>query len=176
MSWWVEDSTPVLVWGCIVEVILIFALVKSGRLWLLYAMAGLALLVGGIVWHEKHTITDTKQIRASLYQAAAEMERNNLPGVLQYISPTAPDLVRQAKSISSTFKLDEVHLTNLKIQVNRFNHPPSATVDFFVRVSGADRAGNFPFANILQRAQVTMQLENGRWLVSGYTPGGINGR
>ena len=63
-EWFVEDSTPVLVWGLIFEVVLIFALVKSGRLWLLYAMAGLALVVGGIVWHEKHTITDAKQIRA----------------------------------------------------------------------------------------------------------------
>jgi hypothetical protein len=170
MSWFVEDSTPVLVWGAILEAVLIFALVKSGRVWLLYVMAGLALVVGGIVWHEKHTITDTKQIRATLFQAAAAMERNNLPAVLEFISPTAPDLRRQASQISSTVKLDEVHLTDLKIQVNRFNNPPTATVDFFVRVGGVDRSGNFPFANVMQRAQVTLRLENDHWLVSGYTP------
>ena len=82
-NWFVEDSTPVLVWGAIFEAVLIFALVKTGRLWLLYAMAGLALVVGGIVWHEKHTITDAKQIRATLNEAAAAMERNDLPAVLR---------------------------------------------------------------------------------------------
>ena len=138
-SWFVEDSTPVLVWGAIFEALLIFALVKTGRLWLLYAMAGLALVVGGIVWHEKHTITDAKQIRATLNEAAAAMERNDLPAVLQYISPTAADVRQQATQIASTFKIDNIHLADLKIQVNRFNNPPSATVDFFVRVSGASR-------------------------------------
>jgi hypothetical protein len=169
-NWFVEDSTPVLVWGAILEAVLIFALVKSGRLWLLYAMAGLALVVGAIVWHEKHTITDTKQIRSTLFQAAAAMERNDLPAVLNFISPTAPDLRRQANQISSTLKLDEVYLSVSKIQVNRFNNPPSATVDFFVRVGGIDRSGNFPFANYMQRGQVTLRLENDRWLVSEYTP------
>jgi hypothetical protein len=168
MNWLVEDSTPALVWGAIFEAGLIFALVKTGRRWLLYAMVGLALAVGGIVWHEKHTITDTKQIRATLYDAAAAMERNNLPAVLEFISPTAHELRAQANQISTTVKLDQVHLTDLKIQVNRFHDPPTATADFFVRVSGAARAGNFPFANFMPRAQVTLRLENGRWLVSGY--------
>jgi hypothetical protein len=176
MNWFVEDSTPVLVWGAILEALLIFALVKSGRVWLLYAMAGVALVVGAIVWHEKHTITDAKQIRATLYEAAEAMERNNLPAVLEFISPSASALRQQARGISGTVKLDEVHLGDLKIQVNRFHTPPTATVDFFVRVSGADRTGNFPFGNFLQRAQVTLQLENGRWLVSGYTPAADAGR
>ncbi len=169
MSWFVEDSTPVLVWGAILEAVLIFALVKSGRVWLLYVMAGLALVVGGIVWHEKHTITDTKQIRATLFQAAEAMERNNLPAVLEFISPTAPELRQKANQISLTFKLDEVHLADLKIQVNRFNNPPTATADFFVRLGGVDRTGGFPFANVTRRVQVMLRLENERWLVSGYT-------
>ena len=77
--------------------------------------------------------------------------------------------------MATNFKLDEVHLTGLKIQVNRFNIPPSATVDLFVRVSGADRTGNFPFANIMQRGKVTLRLENDRWLVSGYEPASDGG-
>ena len=176
MSWFVEDSTPVLVWGAILEAILIFALVKSGRLWLLYAMAGLALVVGGIVWHEKHTITDAKQIRSTLNEAAAAMERNDLPAVLQFVSPTAADVRQQANLIASGFKIDDIHLADLKIQVNRFNNPPSATVDFFVRVGGAARAGDFPLTAVLPRAQVMLRLENGRWLVSKYLQDSEAGR
>jgi len=175
-NWFVEDSTPVLVWGTIFEALLIFALVKTGRLWLLYAMAGLALVVGGIVWHEKHTITDAKQIRATLNEAAAAMERNDLPAVLQYISPTATDVRQQAAQIASSFKIDNIHLADLKIQVNRFNNPPSATVDFFVRVSGASRAGDFPFTVPLPRAQVMLRLENDRWLVWKYMQDADTGR
>lgn len=168
MNWFVEDSTPVLVWGAIFEAILIFALVRTGRVWLLYIMAALTLVVGGIVWHEKHTVTDTKLIRGTLYDAASAIERNDRAAVKALIAPSARDLFNEADRISSTFKFDEVHLTDMKIQVNRFHIPPSATADFLVRVSGADRTGNYPFANVMERVQVTFQLVNERWMVDGY--------
>jgi hypothetical protein len=174
MSWFVEDSTPVLVWGVIFEAVLIFALVRSGRPWILYIMAGVALVVGGIVWHEKHTVTDSKQIRAVLDDAAAAIVRNDSQTVLQHISPSAGNLRRQAVEISASYKFDDIRLTDVKVVVNRFHNPPTAIADFFVRISGSDRGGNFPFSSVLQQGQVTLQLEQGEWKVTGYSLGSQN--
>ena len=77
MTWFTEDSTPLLVIGVIIEALLVLGIVKTGRVWILYAMAAVALLVGAAVYIEKHTITDTKRVRAALDNAAAALEHND---------------------------------------------------------------------------------------------------
>jgi len=172
MDWFIEDSTPLLVIGALVEALLVFALVQTGRPKLLYAMVGTALLVGGLVWHEKHTVTDKKRIDAVLHDAAAAVERNDPAGVQDCISPGATDLRAQVPRVLSQFKFNEVVITGLTIKVNRFNNPPSAIAEFMVRVNGSDKAGNFPYNNLLERLKVTLLLENDRWLVSAYDANG----
>ena len=87
MSWFTEDSTPVLVLGVVTVAILLLALVKTSRLGLLYAIFGVALVVAAIVWIEKHTDTDTKRIRRVLDAACTAVEKNDVPGVLALIAP-----------------------------------------------------------------------------------------
>ncbi len=141
MSWFVEDSTPLLVIGVIVEALLLLAFVRTSRLGFLYAMGAVAIATAGFVWLEKHTITDTKRIRGVLNSAADAVGKNDVPRVLEFISPSAPSMRHEVSSVLGQFKIQEAYITGLTVKVNRFNVPPSATAEFYghVRTSPANR-------------------------------------
>jgi hypothetical protein len=171
MSWLTEDSTPALVLGVIFEALLVLALVKSGQRWLLYAILGLGVAVGAIVWIEKHTLTDTKRVRATLETAAAAMERGDLPGVLDRIAPSAALLRQQAQMIAKQVEVRSVSLSGLVVKVNRFNNPPTATADFTAFANIVDRTGMVPYNNVVRHLRLTLRWEHDRWLVDGYAEG-----
>jgi hypothetical protein len=168
MTWFTEDSTPFLVLGVIVEALLVLAVVKTGRVWILYAMVGVALVVGAIVWIEKHTITDTKRVRATLESAAAALEQNNLPGLLDCIAPTSLPLRDEAARVLRMAEFKSVYVSHLVVHVNRFNNPPSATADFTVHANGNDRTGMVPYSNFFRVLHVTFRWEKDRWLIESY--------
>ncbi len=173
MSWFTEDSTPILVWGAVIEALLIFALVKTGRVVLLYVMVGVALLAGGIVWKEKHTVTDTKLLRAALYDAAKVVESNDPKNVLPFISPNADrGQKEQILRYMGMLKFNEVHVWGEEIQVNRFTAPPTATIEFSVRLNVEDRSASMPYNNALLRLKATFELDHledgDHWLATGY--------
>src|ERR1700722_18804569 len=126
MTWFTEDSTPFLVIGVIAEALLVLALVKTSNLKLLYAMLGIVVVVGAIVWIEKHTITDTKRVRAALEIAATAMEHNDLAALQDCIAPQSLELRNQAARVLQMAKFQSVTTSQLTVHVNRFNNPPSA--------------------------------------------------
>jgi hypothetical protein len=168
MSWFTEDSTPVLVIGVIVAAFLLLALVKTSRLGLLYAIAGVVLVVGAIVWIEKHTVTDTKQVRGVLSAAAAAAERNDLKGVLDLISPSASATRNLVSGQMPQVEIHSVSLNGLQIQVNRLSTPPSATAEFTGVVNGRVKSGLYPYDNIVARCRIILVLENDRWLIDSF--------
>src|SRR5437016_5141738 len=127
MSWFTEDSTPVLVMGIIAEAILLLALVKTSRLGLLYAIAGVGVVVGAIVIIEKNTVTDTKRIRGVLDSAAAAVERNDVEGVLSFISSNAQTVRQQVTANLPQFEIRSAYIRGLEVRINRVNNPPTAT-------------------------------------------------
>jgi hypothetical protein len=172
-SWFVEDSTPLLVIGVITEAILILAFVKTSRLGLLYAMGAVAVVTAGLVWFEKNTLTDTKRIRIVLDSAAAALETNNVPAVLAFISPSAQGMRTEVSRVLPEVKIDKAWITGLKVTVNRFNVPPSAVAEFFGHVKGSERHGAAAMDNYVERFKVTLRLENDQWLMDSYEQQGI---
>jgi hypothetical protein len=167
MSWFTEDSTPILVMGVILEALLLLALVKTSRLGLLYAIAGVAVVVGAIVWIEKHTVTDTKRVRAVLDAAVAAAERNDKDGVLALISLSATATRNLVAAQMPQVEVHSVSISGLQIKINRLSSPPTATAEFSGLVNGKVKSGLYPYDNIPGRCRVTFRLENDRWLMDG---------
>jgi hypothetical protein len=166
VSWFTEDSTPVLVIGIVTEAILLLALVKTSRLGLLYAIAGVGVVVGAIVVIEKNTVTDTKRIRALLDSAAAAAERNDLPGVLEAISPNAQSLRQQVTAQLPQFEIQSAYIRGLEIKINRFNNPPSAVATFIGHVEGRMRRGDLATQHFPVQVKATLARgPNDRWLI-----------
>jgi hypothetical protein len=177
MTWFTEDSTPILVIGVIVEAILLLALVKTSRLGLLYAIVGVGIVTGAIVWIEKHTDTDTKRVRRVLDTAAVAVEKNDMPSLLTLISPTAQGMRSQVSGILPQVEIRKAYVTGLVVNVNRFHNPPTATAEFFGHAEGKDRRGVYADQHYIARFKVSLHLENDHWLMDGYEeqPGLGNG-
>jgi hypothetical protein len=172
-AWFVEDSTPLLVIGVITVAILLLAFVKTSRLGLLYAIGAVAVITAGLVWIEKHTMTDTKRIRLALDNACVALEKNDVPSVLVYISPSASTMRNEVSRLLPEIKIDKAWFTGLKVTVNRFNVPPSAVAEFFGHVKGSERHGAGSTDNYPERMKVTFRLENDQWLMESYEREGI---
>jgi hypothetical protein len=166
VSWFTEDSTPVLVIGIITVAILLLALVKTGRLGLLYAILGVGVVAGAIVVIEKNTVTDTKRIRTLLNSAAAAAERNDVAGVLEAISPNAQSLRQEVSRQLPQFEVQSAYIRGLEIKINRFNNPPSAVATFIGHVEGRMRRGGLATQHIPVQVKATLVLgPNDRWFV-----------
>ncbi len=169
MTWFTEDSTPLLVIGVIIEALLVLGIVKTGRVWILYAMVAVALLVGAVVYIEKHTITDTKRVRAALDNAAAALEHNDSAALVDCISPSSMALRDEAARVLRLAEFKSVYISRLTVHVNRFNNPPSAVADFVVHANGVDRTGMVPYNNFFRSLRVVFRWENERWLIESYS-------
>ena len=168
MTWFTEDSTPLIVIGVVIEALLLLGFVKTSRLGLLYAMAAVAIVVGAGVWIEKHTDTDTKRITRVLDAATVAVEKKNMPGLLALIAPSAAPLRAQVTSEFGELDVRDCYLRGLKITINRFNNPPTAKADFVGHVDGKLRHGLLPDGHYFAQFEVTLHLDNGHWLVNGY--------
>ncbi len=168
MTWLTEDSTPLLVLGLITEAALVVAFVKTSRLGLLYVIGGVAVVVGAGVWIEKHTVTDTKQIRRVLDDAAAALEKNDLNGVLGQISANSREMRQQVSAMLPQLEVHSASIGGLTVKVNRFNNPPSATAEFTGRVDGRERHGALADQPFIGRFKVGLVLEGDRWLIEKY--------
>ncbi|HKD36487.1 MAG TPA: hypothetical protein VKB78_06790 [Pirellulales bacterium] len=166
MSWFTEDSTPVLVIGIITVAILLLAFVKTSHLKLLYAIGGVVIIVATIVFIEKHTVTDTKRIRALLDSAAAAAERNDVAGVLDAISPNAQSLRQEVSRQLPQFEIQSAYIRGLDIKINRFNNPPSAVATFIGHIEGRMRNGGLAAQHIPVQVKATLvRGSNDRWFV-----------
>jgi hypothetical protein len=168
MSWFTEDSTPVLVLGIIAEAMLLLALVKTSRFGLLYAIAGVGIVVGAIVVIEKNTVTDTKLIRGVLDSAAAAAERNDVAAVLDLVSPASQSMRQEVTAQLPQFEIRSAYIRGLEIKINRINNPPSATAQFFGHIEGRLRRGTLPQDHYVARINVTLIRDKDRWLMDKY--------
>ena len=68
----------------------------------------------------------------------------------------------------SLVDVEEGHISDVEITINRLKSPPTAEANFLAVGRGKDRKGEFPYQGFAQRVKVQLQLQGGRWLVTGY--------
>ncbi|HEY1602624.1 MAG TPA: hypothetical protein VGG64_23675 [Pirellulales bacterium] len=171
MSWLVEDPTPTLVALVLFEAILTIALVKTGRGALLGAIAGVALLGGGLLVLEWFVVTEKERVEDTLAGAASALESNNPQAVIEFIDPTSP-MRREVAAEMSRLNIQKATFRRLDVTFNRHISPPTAKADFMGYINVKDRRGEVPYENFAGRFVVDLRQEGGRWLMTGYdTPG-----
>jgi hypothetical protein len=166
MSWLAEQPLLILIVGILVEAALFVALVQTGRKALLYVFLAAGLLFAGILAWERVTVTDREAVRATLYQIAAELERNDLDAVLTHVSPKAKESIAEAQRILPQVKIHEVKIKpNLEIKVRRVGDLHIADATFNVVVVVSSKSPMLADQRIPRYVEVTLHEENGRWLV-----------
>ncbi len=153
--------------GAALIVVLSIVLARTGEKLVAWTMLGVLLMTAALVAVERAVVTDTEAIAAALDGIAAALERNDVEGVLGYVSPSATTLRSRAKREMQEFTLREARvLSGLTVDID----PPgaeSAKAHFNGRFQGQDRRGTVPYNVIVLHFDVTLHKEGGRWLVTG---------
>jgi len=164
----VESPWPILFIGIAVEAVLAFLLLRTGQGKFLIAMLGVAafVVVGLVV--ERLVVTDREAVEQTLDAAVAAVRKNDLNGVLDCISPSAQDDRNHIRWVLGRVDVQEAHISDLDIKVNRLTSPPTADAKFLAVGRGKDKKGEWPYQGFAHRVVVQLRLEGGRWLVTGY--------
>jgi hypothetical protein len=164
-----ESPWSILVIGLAAEAILAVILVRTGRGVLLAAMAAVAVAVGIGLLVERLVVTDRKLVAQTIDGAAAALEANDLPRLLELLAPDAAETRQAASQVLQEGEFIQVRIYGLEVNVVRTTSPPTARATFNVIATGKDRRGVLgqqplpPFKLI-----VRLRWESGRWLITGH--------
>jgi hypothetical protein len=163
-----ESPWPWFILGIAVEAVLAVALLRTQRGYLLWVMLGVGafVLLGLLV--ERLVITDRKLVMRTLDAGVAAAKANNLDRLLDCISPTAKNPRDYARLVLSRAEVEDAHIHDLEITINRLTSPPTATARFLAVGKGRDRKGEFPNQPFAERVVVELRREGGRWLVADF--------
>jgi hypothetical protein len=164
-----ESPWPAIFFGIIVEAILAVVLVRTGRGAVLWAMIGVLLLTLGGVLLEWLVETERERVESTLYGAAAAIEANDLPRLLDCISSSATPTRSRAQSVLNQFTFSEARLNDVQVEINELTSPPTAKTKMIACFSLIERHGEFSYPNGRLAMTVTLRRENGRWLITGHT-------
>ena len=168
-----ESPWPILLLGIAAETVLGLLLLRTGRGKWLWAMLGAGLLVLGGLLAEHFVVTDRKLITQTLDTAAGAGAANNLPRLLECISPAARKPRDDSARLMGRFEFKSGYIYHLDIKINRLTSPPTAKVHFRAFGEAKDRRGVIPAGGYTRPVDVELRCENGRWLVIDYSVEGL---
>jgi hypothetical protein len=136
-------------------------------------VVGVTLLVFGVGVALYYGVdTDQKSISRMLNGLASELEKDDLEGVLSYISPKATGTRGVARMYMGQYHLTNAKFRNLKFEVNQLISPPLAKVSFLAVVywkTKQPQEGFFIDTPQFQTVRFDIELEktnNRSWVVT----------
>jgi hypothetical protein len=173
MTIFLESPWPILLIGIAAEAALGLALLRTGQGKWLWAMSGVAVVVVAGLLVEHFVVTDRKLIAQTLDTAAAAVQANNLPRLLDCIAPEAQKTLADSKRLLGRYVFKTGRIYSLDIKINRWTSPPTAKVHFLAFGEASDRRGEIPMSAYSRGVDVELRWENGRWLVTDYSVEGL---
>jgi hypothetical protein len=167
-SFFFESPWALLFVGIAVEAVLATILAQTGRGKYLIAMIVFGLVMLACLVVERMVVTDREAITNTLDVAVTAVRKNNLDGLLDCIAKSAKEPQDKSRMLMSVVEVEEAHISDLDIKVNRLMSPPNAEVQFLAVGKGKDRAGQFPYQGFAQRVSVQLQWQSNRWLITSY--------
>ncbi len=169
MSLLFENPWPILVTGVLLTVILTSGFLRTGRITLIWATVGVMGLTVALFFLERRIVTPMEEVEMTLHQIAAELEANNIEGVVGYIASSAPQLEKIARSRLRDVTIEQVKIKrNLHIELATRREPNLATARFNVVVVGADKAGTLGRRQGAWFFVVNFRKEQGGWRVESF--------
>lgn len=167
MTWLLEDPWPIVILGVLGEVLLLAALLRTGRGLFVACMVGVALLTGLGVLVERLVVTDREEIEETLQSAAAALSSDEPLRVLDYIAPEAEEVRSAAQRYLAWIDFRDISLRAPETRVSQ-RMPGTATVRFTAHVQGTLKNSELSLGEGLVYLEVQFRKHEGRWLVTGY--------
>jgi hypothetical protein len=169
MTTLLEDPTPILVVGILVIAGLGIALLRTGRGLLMILMLGVAILTGIGLLVERVVVTDREEVESVIDAAAASVRANDMAGVLAEIDPSASEARRLVQWAFKEATFEDAKVTHLDIRVIRTTSPPMAKAVLKGYVRCRVKRLEYPYEVVPIDGTLEFRLQNGRWMLTGYT-------
>lgn len=168
MTTLVEDPTPIIFFGVLVEAVLAVVLFRTGRGVLLWAIIGVLVLVLAGVWLEWLVVTEVERVEAVIEGARAALAANDEKGVMKHIHRSAREIRNLVSSGFRQVHFTDAKITNLKIKINNMTSPPTATADVTGIAWFEALRSDIPRNKHLLSAAVELRLFPEGWLITDY--------
>ena len=172
-----ESPVAAVVVGSLVTIVLIIALLRTGRRsMLIAALLAIAATVGLVVL-ERSVVTEREQVEQTIYAIAAAVERNDVPEALSYVHSSSKTIREQAEREFGSWQFSRVVVkNNLEVELQGGEPATEATATFNVVVILSSRDGGLVDQHVARVVKVTLLKEGGDWRVSDYTHMNIMGK
>jgi hypothetical protein len=131
-----ESPWPAILLGIVLEGVLSLALWITRRGWLVWGMAGAAVLTGALVLLEWWIVTDREQIRDLIRGAARAAEANDVAALESLIAEDAAALRHDVRRLLALVTIRRVHITSdIAAAVDTTTQPPTALAQVSVVVT-----------------------------------------
>ncbi len=169
MNWIVEQPLPTLFVGILVEAALLIALLRTTRGIFLYWMAGVGLVVVGLLAMEHFVVTHREEVENTLYQIARDVKTNDPEVVVGHVSPKSPKVASDARGHMRLLTIEDVRITGIDdIEVREQDQQLLAKAKFNIVIVGGDKPGVVAGQSFPVMLDVTFERADGRWLVREY--------
>lgn len=173
MAWLLEDPRPILFGGVAIELMLLVALVKTGRAAVLGSMAGVAAVVVALLFIERIIETDMEQVDRQLHYLAERLLADDVETVRAALLPGSPASAAAERALTQ-FRVTEARLSGLEIKTRGPRDSRQATASFFAHIQVRPRQGALDMDRAVRRMDVELRRENDRWLVIDYRDRGLD--
>jgi hypothetical protein len=170
MSWLAENALPIWVCGAIALTMAVIVYVQTRETKALVAVVVVMAITGALVIAESLMETPREAVERSLYELAAVVESNDVPGTLTYLAPTADQKIRSdVETLMPLVKIERARIMNTpQIELGTGSNPTSAVVQCRGFILAVDKRDGMKGG---QEDHLTMTWirQGDRWLLESYT-------
>jgi hypothetical protein len=135
----------------------------------LVGVVAVMLLTAALLVTEWLLVSPREAVLQTLYDVAASVESNDVPGTLAYITPTAGQIRTDVEQLMPLVDIEKANVVSApQVDLDESPDPTKATAKFRVFVDGTVRRGGHRAA-VYEDVTITFVRQDGRWLVDEYT-------
>jgi hypothetical protein len=170
IDWLAENALPIWMGGAVAltMALVVYLQTRTGKA--LAAMGAVIVITAALLAAERFLETPREVLERTLYDLAATVEANDVPGTLEFLAPTADSRIRQ--DVETLMPLVEIERARIigtpQFELEPADEPSSATVRCRGMIIATIRRNGMRGG---QEDQLTMSWvrRDGRWLVEDYT-------
>jgi len=153
--------------GGVVIVTFSYMWFQQGGKKLLFAALAAAGVTGLLLVVEQVVETPREEVKRNLQSMASDVERNDLPALLQHVSSSAPEIRSQVSAEFPRHKFHELRITKFE-EITFGANGDTATVRLVVVADADFFNGQLPNQRTPRAAKLSLRKEQGQWKVAAY--------
>lgn len=168
MEWFTESPMHSIMIGILLtSAFLLTWFISKRRLFLGFAALAFASMIGAVVTGQM-IVTDREQLKQNIFELAAAVQSNDVPGVLRFVSPDKRNTIQRVKTEMPDYDFRKCRVIGFNEVKFPENSTTRATIDFIVGFD-VDATRRFDYnGSGTRRVTLTFEKQGESWLITDY--------